>query len=394
MATDEPDEQPAASGTPEEGEPSPSSPYVDLSDLPEPSPQVQLIDDRDLSWVDRPEETEEQRERRRLRREEHKKKVRRKRRARKAVKITGAALAALLVLSFIWFEWTFGGLERMPASAGQAGLDTPGTNILLVGVNPDEPAATAGNGWPNVFRASDMVVVLHLTRDNRSMFVISIPSDSVLPIPGFGDGKLADAFGRGGQNLYLRTVEAWSGIRMDRVAALDMNGLREITNLVGGVVINQPTQVCNDPAGLRRLDGDQALAFMAFVPDCPALTDVGRVQRQQTVLRALMRAAVDGGKLTNPFRVNRVLRATADNLTLEKDFGYPSMLGQLFSMRHLRSSNTTFLTIPLAAVPDYSVNGDPSVRLDPTKDAALWDAVRRDQVASYLATSSDAAVLR
>ncbi|HET6154402.1 MAG TPA: LCP family protein [Marmoricola sp.] len=363
---------------------------------PAGSPDVQLIDDRDLSWVDKPQMSDEERERRHLRNEEIRKHVRRKRKVRTALKITAAGMAALLVLGVLWFAWTFGGLARMPAVAGQAGLYTPGTNILLVGANPDEPDATAinGSGWPHAFATSDMVMVLHLTKDKHSMFVISIPADSIVPIPGGGEGKLADAFRRGGAPLYVKTVETLTGIRMDHVMTLDMSGLREITNDVGGIVVNVPAPICDTQAGPTRLDGDQALDFMAFDADCPQIKDVERVQRQQTVLKALMAAAVDGGKLTNPFRVNKVLRATAGHLTVEHGFGYPSMVGLLFSMRHLRSSNTTFLTVPVAANAEYTVDGQDAVRLDASGDAALWNALRQDRLAAYVATNTGANVLR
>jgi len=110
-------------------------------------------------------------------------------------------------------------------------------------------------------------------------------------------------------------------------------------------------------------------------------------------MRALMRGAVDGGKLTNPFRLNKILRSSAGHLTLEKGFGYPGMLGQLWSMRKLRTTNTTFLTVPVAAKPNSTVRGDDVVLLDPAKDQVLWDALRKDQIADYLALSSDADVL-
>ncbi|HEX4190158.1 MAG TPA: LCP family protein [Marmoricola sp.] len=386
-------------GGPESGSesgPESNAEQTPAPEAPAPVDEVRLIDDRDLSWVDKPQMSDEERERRHLRNEEIRKKGRRKRRVRTAIKITAAGVAALLVLGVLWFAWTFGGLQRMPAVAGQAGFYTPGTNILLVGANPDEPDATAinGSGWPHAFATSDMVMVLHLTKDKRSMFVISIPADSIVPIPGGSPGKLADAFRRGGAKLYVKTVETLTGIRMDRVMTLDMSGLREITNDVGGIVVNVTTPICSTPVGPEKLDGDQALDFMAFSADCPELKDVERVQRQQTVLKALMVAAVDGGKLTNPFRVNKVLRATTGHLTVEHGFGYPSMIGLLLSMRHLRSSNTTFLTVPVAANPEYTVDGQDAVRLDPGRDAALWNALRQDRLAAYVATNTGANVLR
>jgi hypothetical protein len=116
------------------------------------------------------------------------------------------------------------------------------------------------------------------------------------------------------------------------------------------------------------------------------------VERQQSLLRALMRGAVDGGTLTHPLTVSRMLRASAGHLAVEKGFSYPAMLGTLWSMRHLRTSNTTFLTIPVAPKPLATENGSDYVLLDEHADQQLWTALRRDQLAEYLALHGDAAV--
>ncbi|MFL6025167.1 MAG: LCP family protein [Marmoricola sp.] len=389
----EPDEAvptPASEPTPVPA-PDPSSSVAD--ELPEPPPQVALISDADLAWLDEPQLTEEERDRRHQRKERHKEKVRKQRRHRRWLRVAGVLLATFLVLAGFWFQWTFGGLDRMPATAGQAGLNTPGTTMLLVGSNPSEPdAAQYGESWQAALHRSDLVMLLHLTRDNRAMFVISIPGRALLPIPGHGEGRLGQAYDTGGEKLYVKTIESYTGVRLDHVAVMDLNGLREITDEVDGIVVDVPSEACGIPPGLRRIDGQQALDYMALQP-CLPRQDLDRVERQQGVMRALMRGAVDGGKLTNPFRLNKILRSGAGNLTLEKGFGYPGMIGQLWSMRKLRTTNTTFLTVPVADKPNGKVGKDDVVLLDPTKDQALWDALRKDRVADYLALSSDADVL-
>jgi hypothetical protein len=106
-----------------------------------------------------------------------------------------------------------------------------------------------------------------------------------------------------------------------------------------------------------------------------------------------MRGAVDGGKVTQPLAMSRMLRAGARHLALEKGFSYPSMLGTLWSMRHLRTSDTTFLTVPVAAKPLATQHGSDYVLLDEQADRELWTALRQDRLAEYLALHGDAAVL-
>jgi hypothetical protein len=62
-------------------------------------------------------------------------------------------------------------------------------------------------------------------------------------------------------------------------------------------------------------------------------------------------------------------------------------------MRHLSTSATTFLTVPVAAKPLASRDGSDYVLLDDRIDRELWTALRDDRVGEYLALHADAAVL-
>lgn len=352
-------------------------------------------EDEDLTWLERPpEEVEAERLRRRERREERRRKVHRTRRRRKAAIITGVTVATLLVLGVIWFWWTLGGLQRMPDAVGQAGAEAPGTTILLVGSDPGEEAVArkADGGWRAGLEASDLVMLLHLTRDHRALYVISIPRDGIVEIPGIGPGKLTEAAASGGPALVARTVEELTGVRLDRLAVMDLNAFREIIDVLDGVVVEVPRAVCDLPPGPRRFDGQAALDYIALQP-CMGRKDLDRVERQQSLVKALMRGTVDGGTLANPFAVNRMLRASARHLTLEEDFSYPSMLGTLWSMRHLRTTNTTFLTVPVAASPLATQDGTDYVILDESRGDELWAALREDRLEEYLQLNTDAEVL-
>ena len=336
-------------------------------------------------------------EARRLRHErrlERDRRLHRRRRRRRIVIVTAVGLATMLVLGAVWFWWTFAGLDRMPDSVGQTGADGPGTTILLIGSDPGASASARSTrtGWRDDLVRSDLVMLLHLTGDHRALYVISIPADSVVDIPELGPGTLADAATSGGPRLVARTVEQLTGNRLDRLAVIDLNAFREIIDVLGGVAVDVPRDACGLRAGARRFDGQAALDYIALQP-CMPRKDLDRVERQQSLVRALMRSAVDGGKITHPLTVNRMLRATAGHLALEKDFSYPAMLGTLWSMRHLRTSNTTFLTVPVAARPLATQDGSDYVLLDEQADQELWTALREDRVGEYLALHDDAAVL-
>ena len=352
-------------------------------------------DKADEAWLERsPEEIEERHRRVHERREEHRRKVRRKRRRKRIAIGAGVTLASLLVLGVFWFWWTFGGLERMPESVGQAGADGPGTTILLIGSDPAaaEAASSTKIGWRDDLVRSDLVMLLHITRNNRALYVISIPRDSIVDIPGLGAGKLSDAATAGGPRLVARTVEELTGSRLDRFAVLDLNAFREIVDVLDGVVVDVPREACGLPPGPRRFDGQAALDYIKL-QSCMPRKDLDRVERQQSLVRALMHGALDGGVVTHPFAVNRMLRGTASHLALEDGFSYPEMFGLLWSMRRLRTTNTTFLTVPVAEKSLATKDGTDYVVLDKPRDDELWTALREDRLIEYLALHTDAEVL-
>jgi LCP family protein required for cell wall assembly len=341
--------------------------------------------------------TPDEDEARRLRHERrlaHNRRVHRRRRRRRLLVAAAVTLATALILGAAWFWWVLGGLDRMPDSVGQAGAAAPGTTILLVASDPTHPSPghSARVGWRDDLTRSDLVMVLHLTGDHRRLYGISIPADAVVDIPGLGPGTLSDAATAGGSRLVARTVEQSTGVRLDRMAVLDLDGVREVVDLLGGVVVDVPRAACGVPAGPRRLDGQAALDYIALKP-CLPRKDLDRVERQQSLLRALMRGVVDGGRLTNPVAASRVLRAGAGHLALEKGFSYPAMGRTLWSMRHLSTGATTFLTVPVAAKPLARQDGSDYVLLDEQADRDLWTALRQDRLAEYLALHGDAAVL-
>jgi LCP family protein required for cell wall assembly len=359
------------------------------------APADETTDPEDEAWLEvSPEEAEARRQRHHERREAHRRRVRKKRRRKRILIGTAVTLATLLVLAGGWFWWTFGGLDRMPQSVGQAGVHAPGTTILLVGSDPAKAVAPASSrtGWNEDLDRGDLVMLLHLNKNHQALFVISIPADAIVQIPGVGPGKLADAATAGGPRLVARTVEEMTGVRLDRMAVLDLNAFREITDVLDGVVIDVPRASCGLPAGERRFDGQAAMDYIALQP-CMERKDLDRVERQQSLVKGLIHGALDGGKLTNPFTVNRMLRATASHLALEHGFSYPSMFRTLWSMRRVRSANTTFLTTPYASKPLASQDGTDYVLLDQEADAGLWKALREDSIGQYLALVPDVPVL-
>jgi anionic cell wall polymer biosynthesis LytR-Cps2A-Psr (LCP) family protein len=92
--------------------------------------------------------------------------------------------------------------------------------------------------------------------------------------------------------LTRETVEQLLDLPIDGTVKVNMTGLKETVDAVGGIDVNVPFPFTYDGVrferGTMHLDGKEALAFVRMRKADP-LGDLGRIKRQQAVIRALIR---------------------------------------------------------------------------------------------------------
>jgi hypothetical protein len=86
--------------------------------------------------------------------------------------------------------------------------------------------------------------------------------------------------------------------------------------------------------------------------------------------------------VSNPVRLTNVLEVLTDNVTVDEEFDVGEMRGLALSLRGLRGDDVEYLTAPLGRYDE--VDGQSVVRLKRRESWALFDAVRKDDIASYL----------
>jgi LCP family protein required for cell wall assembly len=267
-------------------------------------------------------------------------------------------------------------------------------NILILG--SDSRDGTAFN--PNDRSSSkasvageraDTIMLMHVPASQDKAYLISIPRDTYVFVPEYkGNGghkaKINAAYAWGGAALTVRAVEGFTGVKIDHVAKIDFNGFQRMTDALGGVTV-QVDKTVFDPRSKRtfkqgpnNLDGKAALDYVRQRYNLPR-GDFDRVQRQQIFMRALMQKATDTGTLTNPMRLKSFLDATADTVTVDKDFSLKDMALQF---RKLRADDLAFITTPNLG--SANVGGQSVVLSDKAKASALFDAVNNDKVADWL----------
>lgn len=224
-------------------------------------------------------------------------------------------LAIVLVLAVVLVLWGDSRLTRVDAFPDQPIANTSGTNWLLVGSdsrqglseNDIERLGTGGEVGPS---RTDTIMVLHIPNMGEST-LISIPRDSLMNIPGYGEDKINAAFAYGGPKLLAETVEQATGLRIDHYMEIGMGGLAGVVDAIGGVEIcvDQPIQ---DPLaaldvqpGCQKMDGATALGYVRT--RATAQGDIDRVARQRQFFGALVDKVASPGTLLNPIRMTSLL---------------------------------------------------------------------------------------
>ena len=311
--------------------------------------------------------------------------------------VLGAGAVVLYVNSRIE-----GALERIPdpfesltdrPTHAEDDEETGGTpvNFLVLG---SDSRISAGDPtqWQAGAQRTDAIMIVHLSGDREDATVVSIPRDSYVPIPGFGENRVNAAFSFGGPSLMIQTVEDLTGIPIDHFVLADFESFAGLTDELGGVSITLPNgmqgttrdgrEVDLGP-GTHLLDGEEALVYARDRMSTPG-GDFGRVQRQQNWVRALMNAAISDGALSNPVRATGLAETVAGSLAVDEDFSTTEMVRLALSGRDMRPNDVTFLTIPVVGTgwsPDRRMA---IVEVDFEGLRLLSDAIAEDRAQEFL----------
>lgn len=268
-----------------------------------------------------------------------------------------------------------------------------GMNVLLVGTDGRDRISEAERrkyrlgGAP--CHCTDTLMIVHISADRERASVVSLPRDSYAEVPG-ADGrpahpiKINAAYAEGGPNLTVRTVEHMTHVKIDHYLEVDFTSFMKTVDVVGGVQICT-TEPLEDtytgldlPAGRHRLMGGQALQYVR-ARHVDSASDLGRMQRQQHFLAALVERATSSGILLNPMRFRDVTRAVLGSVRADKGFGADELLDLGRAMRNFSPSSSEFTTVPIGQM-GYAVKGIGStLKWDTAKAERLFASLREDE---------------
>jgi len=146
---------------------------------------------------------------------------------------------------------------------------------------------------------SDTIMLAAIHPSKQSAYLISIPRDSYLNIPGRGYDKVNHAMAFGGPKLVKQSLENFLGIQISRYVTVDFEGFRKMVDELGGVSIQVKKRMkYSDPSddtfidlqpGQQTLTGKQALDYARYRKSDLGKedSDYQRIGRQQELMQAL-----------------------------------------------------------------------------------------------------------
>ncbi|MEG0293018.1 LCP family glycopolymer transferase [Enterococcus sp.] len=188
-------------------------------------------------------------------------------------------------------------------------------SILLMGVD------TGDLGRTDTGRSDAIMVATVSPEDNKTQ-IVSIPRDTYMEIVGHGtNDKINHAYAFGGPAMAMDSLEKYLDIPIDHYASINMQGIKDLVDAVGGVTVNNDLEFTNEGhtfgMGQIQINGEQALAFVRMRYD-DSRGDYGRQERQRLVVEGIAKKLIS---LSGVTQYQAVLDAVATNMRTDMDFG-------------------------------------------------------------------------
>ncbi|MCX2454452.1 LCP family glycopolymer transferase [Lacticaseibacillus nasuensis] len=174
---------------------------------------------------------------------------------------------------------------------------------------------------------SDTMIVAVVNPAKKQTQLVSIPRDTVAQMIGtksFNMQKINAAYNIGGSTMAINTVTKLVNVPISYYLTINMGALEKVVDAVGGVDVQVPFSFTSSKTGGQHftkgkmhLNGNMALAYARMRYEDPK-GDYGRQQRQQQVIKAILKKAVSLDSLSNfSSLLNTVSKNIATNLSFD-----------------------------------------------------------------------------
>ena len=221
----------------------------------------------------------------------------------------------MIIGGFIYYLCTSDNEDAAPTVVSQ---QSNALNIMIMGV--DRRADDVGR--------SDTLMVLTYNPADKKASLLSLPRDTRVHIEKNDYDKINHAYAYGGHELTQKTVEAFLNVPMDYYVMIDVHAFEKIIDAVGGVDIDvEKRMYYEDPwdddgglvidlyPGKQHMDGKTAIQYVRYRD---GEGDIGRINRQQKFMKALMSQVISPSVLPKlPEIIKNVSSAVQTNMPLD-----------------------------------------------------------------------------
>jgi len=224
---------------------------------------------------------------------------------------------------------------------------------------------TDGTSSNNSCRTDTMIVVSYNANTQKG-YVLSIPRDTMVTIPGHGVQKINAAYSIGGPKLAIEEVSQLTGEDISYYVKIDYEGFKKLVDAIDGVEMNVPVDMNYDDyagnlhihlkKGWQHLDGEKALQLVRFRHGY-AMQDLERVKVQREFLLAVLDKIKSPSTIPRLPRILKIVNQYAEtNIPFEEMVKYAELA--------VKVNRNNIITATLPGSPRY-INGISYYVVDP-----------------------------
>ena len=213
-------------------------------------------------------------------------------------------------------------------------------SILLMGVDTGD--SERKSTWQG---NSDSMILVTINPETKTTTMTSLERDVLVTLSGPKDNdmtgvqaKLNAAYASGGAKMALMTVQDLLDIEIDNYIQINMQGLVDLVDAVGGITVTnnfdfpisiaekEPEYTATVEPGTHKINGEQALVYARMRYDDPE-GDYGRQKRQREVIQKVMKKIL---ALDSVSSYKKILSAVSGNMQTNIEISsstIPSLLG-------------------------------------------------------------------
>ena len=209
-------------------------------------------------------------------------------------------------------------------SDSEAIKQTKPISILLMGVDTGD--SERKSTWQG---NSDSMILVTINPETKTTTMTSLERDVLVTLSGPKDNdmtgvqaKLNAAYASGGAKMAIMTVQDLLDIEIDNYIQINMQGLVDLVDAVGGITVTnnfdfpisiaekEPEYTATVEPGTHKINGEQALVYARMRYDDPE-GDYGRQKRQREVIQKVMKKIL---ALDSVSSYKKILSAVSGNM--------------------------------------------------------------------------------